>query len=172
MAVRWKTQGGLISPTLFNVVVDDLVGKWLAMTAEDQAVAQEGLVLNVRTCMVLLYSDYSMIGAQDLHWLQNVLNVLIGLFRRYGLVANATNIVNNDMPNQSTMVGSYGDILCEWDLGGDGRDDQSDEGVTPQSSLEDLRNYISTGEGYIEWEYPPGADVMEAAGIWPIKEYI
>ena len=82
MAVGWKTQGGLISLTMFNVVVDDLVGKWLAMTAEDQEVAQEVFVINVRTCMGLLYSDYSMIGAQDLHCLHNVLNVLISLFRR------------------------------------------------------------------------------------------
>ena len=53
MAVRWKTQGGLISPTLFNGVVDDLVRKWLAMMAEDQNVVQEELVLNVGTCMGL-----------------------------------------------------------------------------------------------------------------------
>ena len=82
MAVRWKTQGGLISHTLFNVVVDDLVRTWFAIAAEDQAVAQEGLVLNVGTCMRILYSDDSMIGAQDLHCLQHVLNFLIGLFRR------------------------------------------------------------------------------------------
>ena len=82
MAVRWKTQGGLISPTLFNMVVNVLVRTWFAFTAEDQAVAQEGLVLNVGTCMGLLYSDISMIRAQDLHCLQNVLNVLISLFRR------------------------------------------------------------------------------------------
>ena len=95
------------------MVVNVLVRTWLAFTAEDQAVAQDVLVLNVGTCMGLLYSDNSMIGAQDLHCLQNVLNILIGLFRRLGLVANATNVVNNDMPNQSTTVGSYGDILCE-----------------------------------------------------------
>ena len=82
MAVRWKTQGGLISPTLFNGVVNVLLRKWLDFTAEDQEVSQEGLVINVGTCMGFLYSDDSMIGAQDLHCLQNVLNVLIDLFRR------------------------------------------------------------------------------------------
>ena len=41
MAIQWKKQRGIISPTLFNVVVNDLARKWLAMTAEYQTVAQE-----------------------------------------------------------------------------------------------------------------------------------
>ena len=36
---RGTTQGGLISLTLFNVVVNNVVRKWLAMTAKDQTVA-------------------------------------------------------------------------------------------------------------------------------------
>ena len=39
-ATRGFNQGILISPTLFNLTVDHLVHKWLALTVDDQLVAQ------------------------------------------------------------------------------------------------------------------------------------
>ena len=53
--------GGLISPTLFNVVVDNVVRTWLDMTSEDQSVAHEGLGLNVGIRLVVFYAIYVMI---------------------------------------------------------------------------------------------------------------
>ena len=50
-------QGGLISPTLFNLIIGKVVWKWLAMMVEDQLVAQEGLVIEVGRCMGLFYAD-------------------------------------------------------------------------------------------------------------------
>ena len=44
-------KGRIISPTLFNVVVNIMIRAWLAMTAEYQVVAQEILVLNVGICL-------------------------------------------------------------------------------------------------------------------------
>ena len=44
---RGTKKSGLISLTLFIVVLDNVVGIWLAMTAKYQTVAQEGLGLNV-----------------------------------------------------------------------------------------------------------------------------
>ena len=44
-ATRWKTQGGIISPTLFNLSVDNVVRNWLALMVEDELVAYEGLRL-------------------------------------------------------------------------------------------------------------------------------
>ena len=55
-------QGGLITPTLFNVVVDNVVWTWLEITAEYQAVAQEGLDLNVGRCLGVFYAYKIMIG--------------------------------------------------------------------------------------------------------------
>ena len=43
LATRGTTQGGLVSPTLFNVVVDNVIRNWLAMTVEDQRVAHDRL---------------------------------------------------------------------------------------------------------------------------------
>ena len=86
------TQGVLISPTLFSVVVNNVVRTWLTMTVEDQVVAQERLGLNVGRCLVVLYAYYSMIGAWYSEYLRNALNILLGLFWRYGRVVNISNL--------------------------------------------------------------------------------
>ena len=44
-------QGGLVYPTLFNVVVDNVIITWMAMTVEDQRVAQDGLGETVGRCV-------------------------------------------------------------------------------------------------------------------------
>ena len=80
---RGTTQGRLISPTLFYLIVNNVVRNWLSLTVEDKLVAHEVLVLVVGRCLGLLYSDDSVVGLQDLEWLNVALNVLIGLFRRY-----------------------------------------------------------------------------------------
>ena len=38
--------------------------------------------------MGVFYAYDGLLGYQDLEWLQGALNVLISLFRRYGLLAN------------------------------------------------------------------------------------
>ena len=65
-----------------------MVRMWLAMNFEDQEVAQEGLGLNVGRCLGIFYADDGIIGARYSEWLQNALNVIIDLFRKYGLVKN------------------------------------------------------------------------------------
>ena len=62
MATQGTTQGGLISPTLFNVVVNNMVWTWLAMTKEDRAMAQERLCINVGRCLGFFYADNGMLG--------------------------------------------------------------------------------------------------------------
>ena len=57
---------------------------------EDQLVAQEGLGLVVGKFLGLFYASDGMVGFLDPEWLQGDLNMLIGLFRRYGLVVNIT----------------------------------------------------------------------------------
>ena len=50
--------------------------------------AQEGLVLNSGIFLGVFYAKNGMIGARYSEWLQNALNVLVGLFHRYGIVTN------------------------------------------------------------------------------------
>ena len=58
------------------------------MVVEDKLVYHEGLGLAVGPCLGLIYSDNIMVGSQDLEWIQGKLNVIIGLFQRYGLAEN------------------------------------------------------------------------------------
>ena len=44
---RGTTHGELLSPILFNVVVDSVVVHWLYLAMEDEAVIQDGLVHTV-----------------------------------------------------------------------------------------------------------------------------
>ena len=74
--------------TLFNVVVDHVIKTWLDMTVEDQRVYHDGLVETVGRCLVVFYDDNVMVGSCNPDWLQHATNVLVGLFRSYGLVAN------------------------------------------------------------------------------------
>ena len=43
LAARGTTQGGLVSLTLSNVLVDNVIRIWLAMTVQDHRVAHDGL---------------------------------------------------------------------------------------------------------------------------------
>ena len=64
-AMRGTTQGGLVSPTLFNVVVDNVIRTWLAIKIEDQPVAQYILVETVGRCVGLFYADNGMVGLRN-----------------------------------------------------------------------------------------------------------
>ena len=79
-ATRGTTQGGLTSPKIFNVAVDNVVRNWLSMTVEYEAVIHDGLVHAVEMSIGVFYADNGLIGSSDLEWLQGAINVLIGLF--------------------------------------------------------------------------------------------
>ena len=60
-ATRGTNQFGLVSPTLFNFIVNNVVRNWLAPVVEGQLFAQEGLKLTVGMCLGLLYTDNSVV---------------------------------------------------------------------------------------------------------------
>ena len=87
-ATMSTTQGGIVSPTLFNVVVDNAIRTWMAMTVEDKRVAHDRLGETVVRCLGIFYANDGMVGSRYADWLQHLMNVLVGLLRRYGLTAN------------------------------------------------------------------------------------
>ena len=87
---RGKTQGSLISPTLFNLVVYNVIRNWMYMIVERKFVFNYGLGLEVGWYMGMFYADDGLVGSQDLEWLQGALNVLIVLFRWCGMVDNVS----------------------------------------------------------------------------------
>ena len=79
-ATRGTTQGGLVSQTLFKMVVDNFIRTWLDTTVEDHMLDHDGLGETVRQFLGFFYADDGMVGSRDLDWLQHLMNVLVGLF--------------------------------------------------------------------------------------------
>ena len=79
-ATSGTTQGGLVSPTLSNVVVDNFIRTWMYMTVADQRVDHDGLIETIRRSLGVFYDDYGMVGSRDPYWLQHLIKVLVGLF--------------------------------------------------------------------------------------------
>ena len=79
-ATRGTTQGSLVSLTLFNVVVENVIITWMAITVEYQRVAHDGLGETTRWCLGVFYADNGMVDSRDAGWLQHLMNILFGLF--------------------------------------------------------------------------------------------
>ena len=62
---RGKTHGGLISPTLSNMVFENMMRNWLTMMAEEKIVAHDGLGLAVGRYMGIFYVADGLVGSQD-----------------------------------------------------------------------------------------------------------
>ena len=58
-------KGGFLSPTLFNVIVDNFIQTWLAMTVEDQRMAHYVMGEAVGRCLGVFYTDNGMVDSRD-----------------------------------------------------------------------------------------------------------
>lgn len=87
-ATRGTTQGSIVSPTLFNIVLDCVTRHWLFLTVGNNQIVQTGLGQEARNKLSMFYADDGYISARDEAWLQEAATILTGLFRRVGLAAN------------------------------------------------------------------------------------
>ena len=55
------TQGNLVSPTLFNVIIYNIIQMWLDLMAEYQQVDLNGVGENVHLCLAVFYSNDGMV---------------------------------------------------------------------------------------------------------------
>ena len=82
-AQRGVTQGGPVSPAIFNLVVDAVVCKW------ERLLLLEGIPANdVRAFRAVFYADNGLIAARNPKHFQTVIDLLSGLFDRVGLQTN------------------------------------------------------------------------------------
>jgi hypothetical protein len=86
-AKRSVTQGGPLSSLMFNMCVDAAVREWLCQTL-DEAAARDGIGNQVAQQLVAFYIDNGLIASQDPGWLQNLFNILLGLFELISLFTN------------------------------------------------------------------------------------
>ena len=71
---RGATQGGILSPSLFNIVVDTVVRKWYADVMADIISANTGLEGEaVGRISTLFYVDDGLVGSLDPNWLQDAI---------------------------------------------------------------------------------------------------
>ena len=71
-----------MSPTLFNILVDTVLRKWLADVMNDTTIASTGLQGDNAGCLSSLFcANDSTIGSLDHEWLQNTNQQLCNLFR-------------------------------------------------------------------------------------------
>ena len=62
-ATRGTMHGGLVSPTQFNVVLDNFIRKCLAMKVEDKKLAHDGLGETVGQCLGVFYVNNGMVSS-------------------------------------------------------------------------------------------------------------
>ena len=66
------TPGGIVFPTLFNVIVDAVIWKWYTDVMNDVSATNTGLSGdNIGRLASLFYADDDAIGCLDHEWLQN-----------------------------------------------------------------------------------------------------
>ena len=73
---------------LLNLLVGNVIITWISMKVEERRVSHERLGEKFGRCLGVFYVKDGMVGSCDLDWLQHAVNVLVGLFRRYGLASN------------------------------------------------------------------------------------
>ena len=90
---RGVTQGDLLSPTIFNVVVDAVVRHWreglITETEEKGETGREG-----RHQSAVFYADNGMAVLSDPAWLQGAFSALVAIFDRVGLRTNGNKTVS------------------------------------------------------------------------------
>ena len=84
---RGTMQGGLVSKTIFNVLVENFIRIWLAMTVDDQRVDHNGMGETSGRCLGVFYANEGMMGSGDADRLHHSMNFLVSLFQWYYLLA-------------------------------------------------------------------------------------
>ena len=80
---------------------------------EDQRVSHDGLGETVRRCLGVFYADYGMVGSHESDWLQHAMNILVGIFRRYGLAANISNSSTITLQPRVLQVGMLEEAMAQ-----------------------------------------------------------
>ena len=86
-AFRGVTQGGPLSPRIFNVMVDAVVRAWIAQMLGAEA-AEHGYGEELRKILAIFYADDALLASRDPALLQEALDVMVALFERVGLRTN------------------------------------------------------------------------------------
>ena len=89
-AGRGVTQGGPVSPRIFNILVDAVVRDWLWQLIDEgkEDVVANGLGEWAQYLLADFYADDALIQCQEADVLQRMIDTMVDLFERVGLVTN------------------------------------------------------------------------------------
>jgi hypothetical protein len=104
-AGQGMTQGGPLSPKLFNILIDAVVREWLRQLRDGGIVDPEELDLLMAAFFAIFYVDDAYLAARDPDFLQVALNSLVSLFERVGLGTN--------VKKTQTMICTPGQITTQ-----------------------------------------------------------
>ena len=82
------TQGGPLSPTIFNLMVDAVIREWLQQVVSAES-ARNGITsADIRRLLACFYADDGLVLSRDPGMLQQAFDILTGLFDCVGLRTN------------------------------------------------------------------------------------
>ena len=88
-AYRGVTQGGPLSPKIFNIMVDAIVREWLRLATGEVEPTMPQTQAAIHLFLALFYADDGYIASTDKELLQeSIMDILIELFERVGLRTN------------------------------------------------------------------------------------
>lgn len=84
------TQGDLVLPTIFNIVVDAIICYWLLTISPDDSQALAGMQWTVKDNQVFFYADDGLIASCSHEFLHSVIDYLVPIFVHIGLQTNTS----------------------------------------------------------------------------------
>ena len=82
------TQGGPLSPTIFNLMVDAVIREWLRQVVSAESARDRITNADIRRLLACFYADDGLVLSGDPEMLQRAFDILTGLFDRVGLRTN------------------------------------------------------------------------------------
>jgi hypothetical protein len=83
------TQGGPLSAKLFNILVDAVAREWLRILWDESELEEEAIEMLMATFLAIFYVNDAYLASRNPDFLQRALDVLVDLFVRVDLEANA-----------------------------------------------------------------------------------
>jgi hypothetical protein len=148
-AGRGVTQGRPLSSKLFNILVDEVAREWLQILRDERELEEEAIDMLMATFFAIFYVDDAYLASRDPDFLQRALDVLVVLFVRVGLEANAK--------KTQTMICTPGRILTQLPKASYQRDGNESRALGGVATGHDARRSGGRGGG----DRGPLADVCD-----------
>ena len=102
-AGRGVTQGGPLSPKLFNILVDAVAREWMRELREGSQHNEAETAQLMASFFAVFYVDDAYLASRDPEFLQRALDILVDLFARVGLETNVQKMQTRNSQQPRTI---------------------------------------------------------------------